>query len=480
MNRVNGLPLLRLATECAALFAAAGSWSASAEGQVAIGVNFVAGFGANDGGAVTGTAGVFAQSNWNNVGPRSSSPAADNGGNGEFDAAGSVVDLLDSSGATTSASVTWQADNTWASSNPTIDNDDERLMDGYLDNSASLPDTLVAFSAIPFAAYDVLVYVGSDGNGRTGAIQINNDPMSATWYRTSTGAGDFAGSGDYVRATARSEGDAASANYVLFSQLSGSELSIQTLRGTNNSGIHGVQIVQSIAPSLLRINTTTGEVALVGGDAIAVNVNGYAIRSSTGSLVPSELRSLEARGIDAVDGGLDGDGTPGSSEGETWQVIHTEPTLVMEGFLFGSTLLDNARQLSLGRIYDATRGEDPTLQFEYSLTSGITVAGRVEYFAGPAADADFNGDGTVDGGDLLAWQQGLGIAAGASQFQGDADGDGDVDGDDLHWWTEQFGAGATATTSVPEPALCVWVCLGATLGNRWKKPPVFYRNARKS
>jgi hypothetical protein len=480
MNRIDRSPFLRLAAGCAAAIAAAGSWSASAEGQVAIGVNFIAGFGANDGASVSGVAGVFAQSNWNNVGPRSASPAADNGGNGELDAAGSAANLLDSTGATTSASVIWQADNTWASSNPTIDNDDERLMDGYLDNSASLPDTLVAFSAIPFAAYDVLVYVGSDGNGRTGAIQINNDPTSATWYRTSTGAGDFAGSGDYGRATARAEGDAASSNYVLFSQLSGSELSIQTLRGTNNSGIHGVQIVQSIAPSLLRINTTTGEVALVGGDAIAVNVNGYAIRSANASLVPDNLRSLEARRIDAVDGGLDGDGTPGSSQGETWQVIHTEPPLVIEGFLFGSTSLDNARQLSLGRIYDATRGEDPTLQFEYSLTSGITVVGRVEYFAGPAADADFNGNGTVDGGDLLAWQQGVGIAAAASRSQGDADADGDVDGDDLAWWGEQFGAEAAATTSVPEPALGTWALAGVTLLHRRKKPQLILRHARKS
>jgi len=72
------------------------------------------------------------------------------------------------------------------------------------------------------------------------------------------------------------------------------------------------------------------------------------------------------------------------------------------------------------------------------------------------ANADFNGDGVVDGSDLLTWQRGAGTAK-PELADGDANGDGLVDGADLVVWSEQFGvaSGNPAATSVPEPH-----CLG--------------------
>jgi hypothetical protein len=78
----------------------------------------------------------------------------------------------------------------------------------------------------------------------------------------------------------------------------------------------------------------------------------------------------------------------------------------------------------------------------------------------PVSDdnADFNGDGIVDGSDFLTWQRGFGTLDGAELEQGDANGDGLVDGADLNAWSAAFGVGAappnvsSLATAVPEPA----------------------------
>ena len=58
-------------------------------------------------------------------------------------------------------------------------------------------------------------------------------------------------------------------------------------------------------------------------------------------------------------------------------------------------------------------------------------------------DADFDGDGDIDGRDFLAWQRGYGIQApNATKADGDADNDLDVDGDDLAVWQDQYGTPA--------------------------------------
>ncbi len=68
------------------------------------------------------------------------------------------------------------------------------------------------------------------------------------------------------------------------------------------------------------------------------------------------------------------------------------------------------------------------------------------------ANADFDGDGEVDGRDFLVWQRGFGGAG--SLATGDANNDGTVDGVDLGIWQTQYNnAGLLATAeAVPEPA----------------------------
>jgi hypothetical protein len=69
-------------------------------------------------------------------------------------------------------------------------------------------------------------------------------------------------------------------------------------------------------------------------------------------------------------------------------------------------------------------------------------------------DADFDGDGDVDGADFLVWQRGLGGTNQANNSTGDANGNGTVDGADLAIWKSQFAQPGTigAAGAVPEPA----------------------------
>ncbi len=78
-------------------------------------------------------------------------------------------------------------------------------------------------------------------------------------------------------------------------------------------------------------------------------------------------------------------------------------------------------------------------------------------------DADFDGDGDIDGQDFLAWQRGLGILSGADATQGDANGDGAVNEDDFAIWSSQYGLpkSLNASTAIPEPSTAGLIVLAS-------------------
>jgi hypothetical protein len=77
--------------------------------------------------------------------------------------------------------------------------------------------------------------------------------------------------------------------------------------------------------------------------------------------------------------------------------------------------------------------------------------------ASATANADFNGDGFVDGADFVLWQRGLGMTA-ASASSGDANGDQTVDAADFAIWKNQF-ATTPAASAVPEPGIAILLTL---------------------
>lgn len=86
-------------------------------------------------------------------------------------------------------------------------------------------------------------------------------------------------------------------------------------------------------------------------------------------------------------------------------------------------------------------------------------------------NADFNGDGIVDGADFMVWQRNSSKLVNASNADGDADGDGDVDADDLSILNSLYGTSvappmsASVVAAVPEPASVALAVAGiAALG----------------
>lgn len=81
----------------------------------------------------------------------------------------------------------------------------------------------------------------------------------------------------------------------------------------------------------------------------------------------------------------------------------------------------------------------------------IVGEGLLHVTAGPAIAGDFDGNGFVDGNDLLIWQEGFGMPNGAGVEHGDADGDADVDGADFLTWQRNLTSGNNAVAAIPEP-----------------------------
>lgn len=105
--------------------------------------------------------------------------------------------------------------------------------------------------------------------------------------------------------------------------------------------------------------------------------------------------------------------------------------------------------------------------------SNLWVGGEADFFAAPAA-GDFNADGIVTVADLARWKAGVGLASGATHWDGDADADGDVDGRDFLVWQRRLGSVtpvAAAAAAIPEPstlpmAIAVALLAGVKRGSR--------------
>ena len=202
--------------------------------QVSIGVNFTGGSGGpgNDAEDVRSlspgvTAGAFPAANWNNTAENATD--------------GSLAALTDSSGAVTTASVTWDSDGTWtAHDTPPGSSGDQILTNGYIDETdPGNGPTNITLNNLPFVGpYDVYVYVGSDGNDRIGSGTIAGTGQTY-FFSTNTNPYD----GTLNRATATDQASAVDAEFLLFEGVTGTSFTYSQTEITNNVGIHGIQVV---------------------------------------------------------------------------------------------------------------------------------------------------------------------------------------------------------------------------------------------
>ena len=178
--------------------------------------------------ASTEVAGVVAEPNWNDAtGAASSSPLA----------------LVDSTGAATTATVTWSATNVWEL--PITDAPgNARMMKGYLDDSGSTTTT-VTVAGLPGSSSGYQVYVYADGDNGT-ATRSSTYTISGTGITTtSIGLTDAANtnfSGTFTQA------NNSAGNYVVFTIPNVSGFTITATPGTSTDAwprapVNGIQIV---------------------------------------------------------------------------------------------------------------------------------------------------------------------------------------------------------------------------------------------
>jgi hypothetical protein len=198
------------------------------------------------------SAGFVPQAFWNNSVPAAADPQAGTSANILVDDGAGTTDtgtIYDDAGNPTAVGINWFANTSWSANN--AGNGDSKLLTGYIDNTNTAQATQIQFTNIPYSHYDVIAYVGSDGNNRLGYVGI--DGRGGSYYRTisqSSPAGGLAPA--YVTNPApltNFNAPDANANYVRFTGLSESGFRLINSRISANVGVNGVQIVEMPGPA---------------------------------------------------------------------------------------------------------------------------------------------------------------------------------------------------------------------------------------
>ena len=181
-----------------------------------------------------------AQLNWNNSGGGADAVAGASGSQADIISPVSGV-VVDDSGGDSGVTVDWASNGTWNTTNG-FDTPDAKLINGYIDNIGGGGFATIDLKGISFSSYDVYVYFGSDGNGRTGEVESTTAGQTFS-YTTDSNKGAFDPEFDYVL-TEDEDGTNPPSNYCVFRDQSSSDFSLQINRGSSNSGIHAIQIVR--------------------------------------------------------------------------------------------------------------------------------------------------------------------------------------------------------------------------------------------
>ena len=209
----------------------------SARAQQSISVNFV-----GTGSTVTGTAGAFHSSTWNN----------------EASNSGTSLTLASTS-ASNAASLTYSSVNNYGAtptgSGTSGGTGDLALMSGYLDTTGGQPPTLTVSNlsaAFTTSGYSMLVYDNTDHSGTAGFTLTDSNGITQTAYldQATGNGGNYplaGGTNGYVASTAATAAAATTAsNYVLLTGFTGSSFTLSGLTGSGRAGLDGFQIVSNV------------------------------------------------------------------------------------------------------------------------------------------------------------------------------------------------------------------------------------------
>jgi len=192
---------------------------------------------------------------------------------------------------------------------------------------------------------------------------------------------------------------------------------------------------------VLNVDPTTGQVAFRNDSPFSVQIDGYAIYSDSGSLVPATWNSLEDQNV------------------ADWEQAPPVPTAtaVAELKADDATAFQGQTGFSLGALFK-TVGATQDLRFEFLMPGEeVPSIGTVVYgpFTAPVnpsegLDGDYNMDGRVDAADYVVWRKNDGSPAG------------------YNTWRQNFGrtlgagsGSAIGAAAVPEPATIGLLVLAA-------------------
>ena len=126
------------------------------------------------------------------------------------------------------------------------------LLNGYLNNGNG-GNVTISLSSIPYSAYNLIVYLSSDTAGRTGTVNVG----STTYDFSTMGPAEISGVNASLIQTSDMSGANPSADYAIFSGLSGSSQVITTSI-PSYGGIAGFQIVAAPEPGTLALAALGG------------------------------------------------------------------------------------------------------------------------------------------------------------------------------------------------------------------------------
>lgn len=185
---------------------------------------------------------------------------------------------------------------------------------------------------------------------------------------------------------------------------------------------------------VLNVNPDTGEATLVNESPLTIELDGYAVKSASGALLPGGWTSLEDQ----------------SAAGGDWLEIGSDSGQLGELKAGGSTVLSQGTSFDLGAIFDTSGEEDLTLEFFFSDVDAAPSMGVVSYELPSASiPGDYNNDGSVDAADYTVWRDGNSPDSSQAGYQ---------------LWRDNYGASsapAGAATSAPEPAALLLSAIGA-------------------
>ena len=209
-------------------------WSGS------IGLNFVSELNPENALTAWAVTGFSPQMNWNSTIPLTSWNSA----TGTQEAVASPVAgvLVNSAGTPTAMTMSWSSPSGfWASGHG--GSSTGKLFDGFFSVNNDTGGTLT-FGQVPYATYDVIVYVGSVYDGAKGRLRLNDQPASDRWFVTSSTAPETR----FIQPLVSSEAIPWRGNTLRFRNISGSSFNLKLFRTSwYEVGIHGVQIIDATA-----------------------------------------------------------------------------------------------------------------------------------------------------------------------------------------------------------------------------------------